>query len=259
MITAHPHPVSLVGTERCADRSVPVPAVSLTTATAGAWRYPTTHRSRTVFIVSLLVSAGLHAGFFFGVSRSKPKAPPRPAIELIPFEITTPQLEQLDEREMVAVDENDIPNLSPLPPMQPDLPTMPNAGDFVQAIDMSSFTQYTGSKTFKISEHDVNMGANAKVVFNLADLDRIPYPTYQIAPMYPEAMKRAGITARVVVDFIVDETGRVHSAVASDSTDREFEAAAVTGVLKWRFQAGMKGGQKVSTHMRVPVEFKLVD
>lgn len=246
-------------TEARADRPAPAPAVSPPTATNGAWRYPASRRWRTVVVFYLFFSAGLHAGFLFGVARPKPPAPGRNTIELIPFEITPPLIEQLDDREFLAIDDTHIPNLSPLPAMQPDLPTMPTGDDFVQAIDMALFNQYTGTKTFKISEHDVNLGANAKVVFNLADLDRVPYPTYQIASMCPESMKRAGITARGVVDFIVDETGRVHSAVASESTDRKFEANAVVGVSKWRFQAGMKGGQKVSTRMRVPIEFKLVE
>jgi protein TonB len=70
-------------------------------------------------------------------------------------------------------------------------------------------------------------------------------------------MRRAGIAGEVVVDFIVDTHGDVQNAYAIRSSQREFEAAAVQAVSKWKFKPGRKGGRDVPTHMQVPIVFTL--
>jgi protein TonB len=69
-------------------------------------------------------------------------------------------------------------------------------------------------------------------------------------------MKREGVTATVIVEFIVDTQGRAANAAATESTHRAFEEAAIRGVQKWKFRAGVRGGRKVNTRMRVPIVFK---
>jgi protein TonB len=70
-------------------------------------------------------------------------------------------------------------------------------------------------------------------------------------------MRRAGISGEVVVDFIVDTNGEVRNAYAAHSSQREFEAAAVQAVSKWKFRPGRKNGHAVFTHMQVPIVFTL--
>jgi protein TonB len=70
-------------------------------------------------------------------------------------------------------------------------------------------------------------------------------------------MRRAGIAGEVLVDFIVDSNGDVRNAYAVRSSQREFEAAAVQAVSKWKFRPGKKGGRNVNTHMQVPIVFTL--
>lgn len=38
-----------------------------------------------------------------------------------------------------------------------------------------------------------------------------------------------------------------------------FNEAAVQGVAKWKFRAGVRGGRKVNTQMRVPIVFRFDD
>ncbi|PHX72436.1 MAG: hypothetical protein CK548_04145 [Opitutia bacterium] len=96
-------------------------------------------------------------------------------------------------------------------------------------------------------------------VFKLSDLDRVPQPMMQPAPLDPASMKREGITAKVVVDFIVDAQGSVVNPSVFDSTHHDFELPAMVGVQKWRFLRGVRAGQKVNTRMRVPIVFTIAD
>jgi protein TonB len=96
-------------------------------------------------------------------------------------------------------------------------------------------------------------------IFSLADLDRVPEPILQPAPLYPIAMRRDSVTATVRVEFIVSTEGRVVNPVVVHTTASGFEEAALTGVAKWRFRPGWKGGRKVNTRMAVPIVFTFTD
>lgn len=95
----------------------------------------------------------------------------------------------------------------------------------------------------------------AAQVFDISKLDQTPLAKFQARPFYPAEMKNADVTGEVVVDFIVDANGDVQKAYAARSSRREFEAAAVEAVNKWKFAAGKKGGRDVATHMQVPIVF----
>jgi periplasmic protein TonB len=107
---------------------------------------------------------------------------------------------------------------------------------------------------------NINRGTlrqNIGTVFNISDLDRQPEALVQTPPLYPYALKREGATATVRVQFIVDSDGHVVNPVVIDSTHSGFNDAAMQGVSKWKFRAGMKGGRRVNTRMEVPILFKV--
>jgi protein TonB len=72
-------------------------------------------------------------------------------------------------------------------------------------------------------------------------------------------MRRDSVTATVRVEFIVSTEGRVVNPVVVHTTASGFEEAALTGVAKWRFRPGWKGGRKVNTRMAVPIVFTFTD
>ncbi len=60
----------------------------------------------------------------------------------------------------------------------------------------------------------------------------------------------------VVVLFIVDATGKVTNPRVEKSTHPEFERPALDAVKQWKFEPGVKGGQRVPCKMRVPIRFQ---
>jgi outer membrane biosynthesis protein TonB len=119
--------------------------------------------------------------------------------------------------------------------------------------------------------------------------DRMPRTVSQVRPNYPAALKAAGVTGTVLVEFVVDANGEVKgakavrkplnetgaSAVLADfvvsapgaaqgdagatpaTAQEEFEAAAIAAVSQWKFDAGQKGGKNVNTKMVTPIKFIL--
>lgn len=229
---------------------------------AGAWRYACPRRPVGLRILAVVVSVALHAGIFFGIGRPKPR-PVRVAEKtVIALALTMPQLKDLEEPEPVLNDDAGAkPELGEPAPMLADLPQIPLPSDFVQQIDFSSFVErpdFSKSAVWTIPENirrGGKPGDGAANIFNLADLDRVPVALFQPPPEYPMSMKREGLDATVLVEFIVDVQGRVAQAIAVKSSYSGFEASAVEGVQKWRFRPGQRGGLKVNTRMSVPIIF----
>lgn len=230
--------------------------------------YPCPRRSWVSLSISILTSLLI----VFSISRlgsHKPKKVKVVEKNLIALNFVMPDIKNLEEPDPVVNNEEMAPktDLGTPAPMLADLPQIPQPTDFVQQIDFSSLVDKPDinlTKVWTVPENIRRGGRGSDGlgnVFNLADLDRIPEPVMQPAPVYPQMLKREGIHMTVIVDFIVDTEGRVINASAIDMTGsrREFDEAAVAGVSKWRFRAGLKGGRKVNTRMRVPILFKVVD
>lgn len=208
-------------------------------------------------IIGILLSAILHLAVLFGdrfipdkqvVKKDEEEAPKIQLMEM-------PKIEE--EPEVVEVNE-DVKPLDLAPPMQQDIPQLAQPDSFVQKIQPPPPEGITISANMNIVPEirDPNMFKGMKV-FDISMLDQIPVAKFQARPQYPFEMRRAGIAGEVVVDFIVDTNGDVQNAYALRSSQREFEAAAVQAVSKWKFKAGRKGGRDVPTHMQVPIVFTL--
>ena len=75
--------------------------------------------------------------------------------------------------------------------------------------------------------------------------------------VYPDEARREGIEGRVVVQFVVDEQGRVTEAVAVHSPDPRLSAAALAAVEGSQFTPGMVRGRPVKVRFAVPLTFRL--
>jgi protein TonB len=150
--------------------------------------------------------------------------------------------------------------------MQADVPQLVKPSDFVQQLNFASLIEppdFSKMNIYAVPEHIRSSGSKLAEqfgkIFNLSDLDRVPEPVLQPAPIFPVAMRRDALSARVAVEFIVDVNGRVLDPVVIESSHHGFDDAALAGVSRWKFRAGIKSGRKVNTRMRVPIVFKIDD
>jgi periplasmic protein TonB len=75
--------------------------------------------------------------------------------------------------------------------------------------------------------------------------------------VYPEIARLAGIEGRVMVQFVIDEEGRVHNPVVLRGIGGGCDEAAVEAVKKARFIPGMQRGRPVKVRYTLPVTFRL--
>jgi periplasmic protein TonB len=78
-------------------------------------------------------------------------------------------------------------------------------------------------------------------------------------PRYPDLLRQAGIEGRVVLEAIVDATGRVEagSVVVAEATNPAFVGVARAALLATLFRPGAVNGRPVRVKVRIPYEFTL--
>lgn len=75
--------------------------------------------------------------------------------------------------------------------------------------------------------------------------------------VYPEIARLAGIEGRVMVQFVIDEQGRVHDPVVLRGIGGGCDEAAIEAVKRARFTPGMQRGAPVKVRYTLPVTFRL--
>ena len=93
----------------------------------------------------------------------------------------------------------------------------------------------------------------------LADADRPPELLVSVPPVYPAMLLAAGVTGRVVLEFVVDSSGRyLESTLRIVSTDHPaFVEPARTALQQSRFRAARAQGLPTSAWVRQSVRFSL--
>jgi TonB family protein len=89
----------------------------------------------------------------------------------------------------------------------------------------------------------------------LKELNRGPMLTHPAMPVYPAEMAAAGIPGEVTVEMVVDAKGNVASAKVQNSSNPEFDEAAIMAVVQWKFDAGQRNGRKVNTRATQLIRF----
>ncbi len=78
-------------------------------------------------------------------------------------------------------------------------------------------------------------------------------------PLYPDLLRQAGVQGRVVLEAVVDTTGRVSAQSISvvSTTNTGFVAPARQALLATLFRPAMIGGKPVQMLVRIPYEFAI--
>jgi len=75
-------------------------------------------------------------------------------------------------------------------------------------------------------------------------------PQGRCAGKYTEAARAAGIEGVVVLDVIVDETGRTRDITVVEGLDHGLTEAAIAALRACRFSPGERAGQPVAVRVR---------
>gem|GEM_PF-1007857 len=93
--------------------------------------------------------------------------------------------------------------------------------------------------------------------FDVNTLDVRPELLSSVDPAYPASELARGINGQAVLQFVVDENGRVGDVVVLSATDSSFGENAAAALRQWRFKPGLRDGQAVASRMSVPLYFRV--
>jgi periplasmic protein TonB len=214
------------------------------------------------YTLPIAAAVAVHASLMFGF-RHPVKPVEAVAIgpsKLIPHVIAiVPNEERPDDPETTSTVAKGSANSdvarSPEPSPSPDRPVFafsPPATPETQSA-LTSFDP----KPFGSPDGDPLKVGTGPMIISAAGLDKAPHAQVQASPDYPFAAKKDGLDGEVVVEFLVDETGRVSNPAVVRSTNRVFDEPSLRAVLKWRFEPGRRDGRVVRFRMAVPVVFRL--
>ena len=86
-------------------------------------------------------------------------------------------------------------------------------------------------------------------------LDAQPKPTATRQPAFPTALRGKAESGETVVEFLIDEQGRVRIPRVVSATETEFGNAAVQALVAWQFVAPKAGGQPAVVKVKIPIKF----
>ena len=82
---------------------------------------------------------------------------------------------------------------------------------------------------------------------------------FQAEPYYPPALRQQGISGRVVLKFVVTETGEVAGVRLVSAVHPLLAVSAANALLRWRFIPATKHGHPVAVELAVPFDFNLTE
>jgi TonB family protein len=89
-------------------------------------------------------------------------------------------------------------------------------------------------------------------------VDVMPVAVEKIAPIYPLAAYRDGITGKLAVKFIVGKNGQVYSPTIVSATPRGmFDENVIAAIRQWRFKPAFFADRPVAVWLLLPFEFKM--
>ncbi|HIP07276.1 MAG TPA: energy transducer TonB [Mariprofundaceae bacterium] len=91
-------------------------------------------------------------------------------------------------------------------------------------------------------------------IFEVSSLPRF---VHRSSPIYPPSMRQQGKEGKVLIEALVDKTGKVRKVDVIQSAGVLFDAAAVAAIQGSTFIPAHTNGKPVPVLLRVPIHFRL--
>ncbi|HEY6139048.1 MAG TPA: energy transducer TonB [Thermoanaerobaculia bacterium] len=86
---------------------------------------------------------------------------------------------------------------------------------------------------------------------------KAPKVLRRVTPPYPEVARRIRMNGTVILECIIDQSGRVRDAKVLQSSFAAFEQPALDAIRQWEFAPGTLNGQPVNVQFNLTISFHL--
>ncbi|PTY06965.1 hypothetical protein DB347_10220 [Opitutaceae bacterium EW11] len=217
------------------------------------------------FALPVVVAVSVHAALLFGFTNRKPVTDPPPTktdwilVKNFP-PISEDELKPPPEGEPGALPK--LKSATGLPSI-PDLPMPTDAPPpfSMEPTRINPGPVDPGVKSIPLGDPSGwnRTGTGSGHIISSEYLDNVPRVRLQVSPEYPATMRHEGRSGEVLVEFVVDESGRVINARILRTSHHDFEGPVLRAVARWRFDSGKRNGVPVKFRMVAPLNFNLGD
>jgi len=192
-------------------------------------------------VASITLHVALGAAVFVGTTKTGRSDPARPVVDTMFFQPAAPRVDESGGLSLpgpvTVVPPEDLRFIS-VPTTLPKTGALMPSFSPVYSSAVSSLG--TGSLSGPVSE------THAEILTGPL-------------PVYPDLLRQAGVQGRVVLEAVVDTTGRVlsQSIAVVSATNPGFVAPARQALLATLFRPTMVGGKAVRMLVRIPYEFAI--
>jgi protein TonB len=213
-------------------------------------------------MMSILLHGAIIAGAVLATTRASNAKPSNPvASEPVHWAETPPTRARPEATTHVATKQIYVPKdaVVIIPPVKVSKTLPPITTGLV--VDNASKFFIVGALT----THDSLLAARSSsiadptAILSGSDVERVAILQNDVRPAYPEALRLAGISGRVVVRFVVDTLGQVEheSVVVRESSHARFENAVRDVLPRMRFTPAKIGNRPVRMTVEMPFEFAI--
>lgn len=134
-------------------------------------------------------------------------------------------------------------------------------GDFILSIPYNetrvlSPASSTNPESVAVSVWSEQAGAKVPDIFPVGGEVVPPVATHRVEPVYPEDHKALRIAGMVILQAIIDETGKVVEVHVLKNLPGTFGDSALTAVKQWEFKPSTRDGKPVTAIFNLTIQFK---
>ena len=197
-------------------------------------------------VASITVHVGLGAAMLFGTAKTGRTDPPR-----------APDISIVFPSPAAADDEGGLRLPGPITVAPPDFGSISVPVSAPTTLPQTAATMPSFSPAYSGAVSNPGTGQPGGLNGLLTE-EHVEVLTGPL-PVYPELLRQAGVQGKVVLEAVVDTTGRVlpPSISVVSATNPGFVAPARQALLTTLFRPAMVGGTAVRMRVRIPYEFAI--
>ena len=164
------------------------------------------------------------------------------------------------KKKQIIIETVDIPETQqikrPPPPPRPAVPIETESDDVPDDVTIESTDLDFDDAMVDMPPPPPPVSQEEEEIFEFFMVEQKPILIHRVNPKYPEIARKAGLTGKVFLKFLVDKNGRV-SNVSVYSGQEIFRQAAIDAVLQFRFEPAQQNDKPVSVWMTQMMSFRL--
>ena len=163
-------------------------------------------------------------------------------------------------KKQIIIENVDIPETQqikrPPPPPRPAVPIETESDDVPDDVTIESTDLDFDDAMVDMPPPPPPGSGEEEEIFEFFMVEQKPKVIKQVNPVYPEIARKAGLTGKVFLKFLVDKSGRVSNVTVLKGQEI-FRQAAIDAVLQFTFEPAQQNDRPVSVWMTQPMSFRL--